>query len=418
MPALQADTDELASQLGVSPDADEATKLEALRSISADKLHQLGMALPLRRPRSEYLPNESDRPTDRLSRPQDEIKMEATGGFGPAWDGFMVPRAFRELCVAGLPPMPLRNGDKGIMAGFCVDEGSMFNIIDGSSVQSTRAHASKFHPSIRDEVHGLYGLDNLQTNEDAFAAISSYTGDIVFQAGIVAFLDSLWQSGLANYAERNPQAGQEPTSGDVFPVCYGYMWAHRYSSSLSRSLHPQNGEFAFNMLGVAHTGENPFILGNDLSETHTRIGNSTIDKAEGEFVSIRDEDAGFTKQERDLSAHFMSNLGKFIRGQKAWYSLLGRFYKRMDGRSGVDLWQLGKCSPLGSTHPAPCYDVDSYSHSTQSCLKDTRFWNETIGSKSHGGGCSAEERHDFWTKDRFKNLWIQCYGDDRVEYME
>lgn len=125
-PSLQATADALAAHLGCSHTASDAEKLKVLRSATASELLETSAKLPVRRPRVEYTPDETNgRPIARSSVPQAQIQMEPLGAWGPAWDGFLVSKDhFRDIADVGLPDHEeLRNARHGIVVSFCIDEG-------------------------------------------------------------------------------------------------------------------------------------------------------------------------------------------------------------------------------------------------------------------------------------------------------
>lgn len=267
----------------------------------------------------------------------------------------------------------------------------MFNLIEGSSKEGVLAHASRYHPHLRDSVHSLYGLNHLQSDEEAFAAIASYSGDAPFQAPIVHLMRRLAEKGA------------------TAPPSFGFVFAHRYSSSLSEGLLPNNGPWVYDKLGVAHTAEIPFVFGNDGSGPHTWASSEGYGTSKSSDEALRSTASsapavGFTPSEAQASANLISRLSRFIRGEQPWAPL------RSDNGT-LSVLAIGDASPLGSSHPeaTSTYATDEVKVAEKP-LQDMRVWRETIGP----AGKSTEERHAFWMDQRQRNLWVHYYGDDGV----
>lgn len=224
--SAQATFDELARFVapGVT---DSQARLEALRAASPAELIEISSRLPMRRPRTEYTPNESEnRPTDRRSIPAESLQLEPIGVWGPVWDGVFVPRDLRSLVRAGLPPAStLRNAREGILLGYNVDEGTMFNVPIASSA-ALKQHVSAFHPSLSPQIARLYATDSATDDPSAFAVCAAYSGDILFESPIRALMSTLARVGDEDLSPREKKS----------PPAWGYVFAHRPTLRLLRGI--------------------------------------------------------------------------------------------------------------------------------------------------------------------------------------
>jgi carboxylesterase type B len=385
MPVVQAQFNAIVDKLSPSTKGEDA--IQMLYDSPAQKLWDVSMSFPTIRPRCEYQVNAADgRPEGRMDHDQSTLNFQATSMWGPTWDGVFVSPDFLPLVKKGLPEK-LSNGQKGIVVGFTTDEGSIF-AMPVQSVAALKDQVSGFHKRLLPKLKQIYGLDSITQDRDAFHVAGNYIGDLYFQGPIRSLMLE-----LANQ--------------DKVP-CYGYLFAHRPSTSL-------NGGKTF---GALHTAEIAFFFGNDGSDQRC-YERETYPGREG-ANSVK---PGFTPEEKGLSLVMMRSLGKFAEGTSPWISLQSQRNskggEKVTNVKDCHMLVLGKYAMLGSPTPASVAASESTSSTIpigEQRLGDTLTWTEKVGPTialdSIG---SQDEKHAFWTAE--DSNMLHYYGDNRITFV-
>ena len=321
--ASQATYDYLVHTLVPSSITDPAAQLHYLQTrVSADAIHAAMQACLGTRPRSEYIADASDkrlRPQRREDLRPGTHSLPVQDKWGPVWDGVMVPRDFFARNKAPFRACDLRNGARGIVVGYVVDEGSMFNMLVRTP-SALAAHLSNFTDRIATDVARTYGTHGVRERE-AFVACATYSGDSMFHGPITDVLRA--------------NAGPAPAPGDGSGVpVYGYVFAHRPSGT-----HMEGVSFLPGLgddLGVFHTADVFYVFGFDAGLGHTW---------DGEPPSL--EGGTMTPAERGLSARVM----------RAWAAVAHDrpgTWTRLD--AAIPLLAFGDAPQLGVAAPDPVPD--------------------------------------------------------------
>lgn len=399
----QATFDAVAVKLGASPTSSDADKLAVMRRASPNDLITAASSLPSRRPRTEYSVNEAKgRPRDRRQADAKTMELEPMSLFGPTWDGILVQPSFlEELRAGGLPAAAqLNNAQQGIILGYCVDEGTMFNFM----VQTPSAlhdHVAGYHPALLADVRRLYATEQVQANGRAFDTCAAYTGDALFQAPVRALMASL--------------ASSQGGGGGGVPA-YGYCFAHVPSARLSRGQNNAVGKEVYKSLGVLHTAEIPYVFGNDGSQAYIFArdaygapGDFRPEADPDDYEEEDDSDAGFTEAERVLSADLMRRWGDFASGrQQPWRRL-----EAVDKLEDLAILQIGSVAQRGAGSAAArnalASDADAGTREipvVETTLGQTLDWTEALYDHAATG-----EKQAFWSGNGFANVLLHYYGD-------
>ncbi|UZJ55415.1 hypothetical protein CBS101457_004735 [Exobasidium rhododendri] len=402
IPSAQATFDTIVSKLEVAPTATDEEKLEKMYKASAEDLLTISSALPGRRPRTEYRIDASNgRPDRRMDHDQGQLTLESQSLFGPVWDGVFVGTDFLERATRGLPSSDqLRNGQKGILLGYCADEGSIFNMTV-QSPQALQHHAFGFHPSILPWVNRLYGVEHAKDREDCFAACAGYSGDVLFQAPIRSLMLQL--------------ANQQKVPA------YGYLFAHRPSKVSQFGTSTEGTVDLLQMCGAAHTAEVAFVFGNDGTERRIFKRQGYPGKDSRAHCSATE---GFTTQEQALSLTLMRSVGRFSRQEAPWTALNDMNHaSKPNAEEDCHLFTIGRFPTLGSKTPISkaatvAYDDEAYIPVCEQKLGDNITWTEKVGpAHALDRIGSQKERQAFWARDGFKNILLHYYGDERITFL-
>ncbi|PWN44323.1 alpha/beta-hydrolase [Ceraceosorus guamensis] len=388
-------------------DSDEE-KIDALRNADANDLLDTSLSLPARRPRTEYDVG-IDTPADRALVSPRDLKLKASGLFGPVWDGVAVPEDFAQRAMTNLPSsIESRNGAKGIMLGCTVDEGTMFNF-HVRKRETLLKHASGFHPWLYPELSELYALEAAK-DEETFAVCSDYTGASLFQGPIRRAMKVL--------AQRR------------FPPAYGYEFAHLPSDGCLRS--SVQSEAAFSILrefGVLHCAELPLLWGEIVEPHYTATSDSygvEADAPKPTHATALDEDSapgkGFTPAERALSLELMRAVGSFAHGQRPWPALSTSTEPHSIEQIPIRVWghraQLGANSPRAvAANRADSEAVDwGDLQGRDTTLGQTSHWKERVGVTA-----DAHAKYRFWaepTEEGYFHPLLQYYGSFKQGFEE
>lgn len=396
IPSAQATFDAIVCQLGADATASDEEKMALMYDASADDLLTMAFELPSRRPRTEYrVDSSSGRPDSRMDQDQDKLEMEPQSLFGPVWDGVFVGVDFLDVVTRDGLPDQLRNGQQGIILGYCADEGTIFNM----AVQKPAAlqqHVAGFHPRLVPRIKQLYGVDAALKNEEAFAVCAAYSGDALFQAPIRQLMLQL------------------AVRADV--PSYGYLFAHRPSAQSMRAWHQSETSLEImQTFGTLHTAELPFVFGMDGTEKRIFARESYPGP---EAADARRGQAGFTSQERALSMHLMANWAKFAFRQPPWTALTA-----VTAVEDLVLLTVGRYGTLGSPTPASLASLHVGDSGTEIPVREERLgdtinWTEQVGPKQAIGDVgSQKDRQSFWTANKFENTLIHYYGDERIKFL-
>ncbi|PWN53147.1 alpha/beta-hydrolase [Violaceomyces palustris] len=416
--SAQATFDVLAKEL-VSPGiTDPQAQVDELRKIPPEQIAKTLSAFVGSRPRSEYFlgsARRSQRPARRGSVPPQDLVLEAVDQWGPIWDGVSLPQThLDEVLNVGLPsPENLLNGQDGIMLGFTVDEGSMFNVMV-CTPETLSAHIDTLAPEVGSDIKKAYNIDSIIQSRDkaaAFAACSTYTGDAQFHAPIIHLMELL-------------------AKGDSEEV-YGYVFSHRPSEQLVENI-SSAPEVVMGM-GSLHTIDIPFVFGYDGNEKHNLCSaedyGSDLDEP---FQAIPSpsviKDKGFTAKERKLSWEMMKSWGAFARGKQPWRPLCDGIDRlqhegngivqgagRMIVRAFGDIPQLGCNSDV-----AKDAILDDADDKVDIPIEDVRLEELLIWQERPGGpeSSSLEERVRFWTGEGARRTMLMTYGDEEITWSD
>lgn len=410
LPSAQAAFDALATKFGASPETSDEQKIRLLYDASPSQLLEAVCQLPMRRPRTEYIVDESKgRPARRMDKDQNDIVMDALGMFGPVWDGIVADKDFILRAANGLPndPKSLKNAQKGILLGCTADEGSLFSFTMGTP-QAMKQNLQGFHPHILPQVEKLYGTASVQSNEAAFYTASAYSGDSLFVAPVLQLMAS-----LAQYQQSQEHA----------PPIYGYLHTHRPSRSLIAGYAPESSVGMVKQAGSIHTAEIPFLFGFDGTETHT-FARETYPGS----TPISQHFAGFTSEERLLSLRWMRSLAAFAYGKAPWLSVTqGNFSHPhatpADLVASLSVMTFDNMPRLGALSESAKRIVTADESGNkkievqQKLISQTLLWTEPVGSINEAQVASAHDKHNFWVQNGFKNLLISYYGDERIQFI-
>ncbi|UZJ55722.1 hypothetical protein CBS101457_005042 [Exobasidium rhododendri] len=395
IPSAQATFDAIALGLGASTTATDAEKMSIMYSASASSILETAASFNSYRPRTEYRVDALlGRPERRLDHDQDNITLESSSLFGPVWDGTFVSKAFIHLACQGLPAADqLRNGQKGIIVGYCADEGSIFNP-SVSTAEELKRHVSGFHPQLLPDVRQLYGIPKIKTDDDAFAACAAYTGDVLFDAPIRALMLQL--------AQRSS------------PPSHAYVFAHRRKTSWKPSFGKPGTDY-----GAMHMAELPFIFGFDGMDSYV----FERDHYPGAKLKHQQNSADpFTREEQDLSLKLMSSISKFTRDEKPWIALSppSEAILRVED---CQILAIGGCAKLGSHTTTAVASLEALKAEKdipfrEERLGDNTAWTEKVGPVDALAEMGSQaEKQDFWTQDGLKNIIINYYGDERIHFL-
>ncbi len=351
-------------------------RAEILRSASYDDLRAILSKLPpTRRPRKEYTVGG---PTNRpLIRPSDEelshSPLSPVNAWGPTWDGIMIASDWKSLLQNGFSPRN-GNGKNGVLLGWTVDEGSMFNL-SLSSPEALRKHFATCHPSQQDELRSLYGVDAIETDEEAAAVASAFTGDAVITTGVLSAAKGLASS-----------QGAPPT----WLYCFGLTPSLRNLQATSPL-----PDLIKDLMGVRHTAEIPHVFGFDGTEPHTFAQGDKYGVAADQPVQPPpSRESSFTPAELLLTKQIMSHWGAFARGETSDEKLWPQARLAAQGEASWDDFE---------TLPVMAYGQSAQIGDPRGAVSDTvevttvgklAFWDSRITK----GARSVKERTTFWAK--------------------
>lgn len=405
IPSSQVTFDALAARLGADQGMDGEQKTAILRDASPQRLLDAFHMLPAVRPRSEYLPDAvKGRPSRRMDHVQDTLKLEASSLCGPVWDGVMIANDFAQLVARGVP-LELKNGRKGVFLGNTGDEGSIFTL-GMSSTASLARSLNVFDAEMRAKVEMLYGAKSVRTDLAAKAIGSGLLGDLMFTVPVNALTDTLARQ----------------TSVPTFR----YVWSHRPSDQLKRSLAPNRAYYDFlASCGAYHACEVPFLFGWQGFERHT----FARDDYPGPTVAPNPSGVGtvgFTDEERRLSVQLMGHLAIFAQGGAPWTSCSGKAPAEAGpGMPDIPIMAYDDLPCLGATSPHAMRTLSRHADGQHAIevgersLHSMLTWTKPVDADAQGGGGvgSAADKHVFWTEDNFRRPLLYYYGDERIRFI-
>lgn len=164
--------------------------LDELRSKDGNELREIAEVFKASRPRTEYSYSDSQELKLRCDLDPKDRKLDESSLMGPVWDGLLIPKDFRDRILDGndLEGKYVNGlGKKGCMIGYCVDEGSIFNI-QVADPEKLKTHASGFHANVREGLKKVYGVEKVDNPLLAFSVCSAYTGESSFSIPLLSLL--------------------------------------------------------------------------------------------------------------------------------------------------------------------------------------------------------------------------------------
>lgn len=158
-----------------------AQDLEELRKKDGNELREIVEQFKAMRPRTEFQYDE-EVGKFRCDLKSEEKVFEEMSLLGPIWDGLLVPKDIKEK-IQNRSQAANGNGlgEKGLMLGYMVDEGSMFNL-QINTPEKLKAHADGFHINSKKAIKKAYGVESAADAGEAFSICSAYTVSCVLSS--------------------------------------------------------------------------------------------------------------------------------------------------------------------------------------------------------------------------------------------